>query len=107
MLAGTDFVVRQELLRRPASEKGCFLRRKDRDCPVGGDQDFQSCRVIAMAMGDYDGVETRQIHAELLDVAREYARIIARIEEKATPAVLDERANPQSFCSAEAGPKAS
>ena len=60
-----------------------------------------------MAMGDHDSVEARQVHSELLDVAREYARIIARIEENAPSAVLDERREPQSFCNADVGPKAS
>ena len=50
-----------------------------------------------MAMGDHDGVEARQVHSELLDVAREYARIIARIEENAPSAVLDERREPSIF----------
>jgi hypothetical protein len=89
--------VRKELLRQSAFEKGQFLRRIDRDRGVGGDHDFQSGRVIAMALGDHDGVEARQVHSELLEVAREDARIIARSEEHAPSAVLDERSEPPVF----------
>jgi hypothetical protein len=91
MGAGSDVSRRKELLRRSACEKGCFLRRIDPNGRVGGDQHFQPRRVIAMAMGDHYGVEAGQVHSDLLDVACEYRRIIARIEKNAPSAVLDER----------------
>jgi hypothetical protein len=53
--------------------------------------------VIAVAMGDHNGVEAPQIYPELLDVAREYARIVAGIEEDPTAAVLDECREPPVF----------
>jgi hypothetical protein len=36
-------------------------------------------------------IEARQVHSELLDVTCESRRVIARIEQDASPAVLDER----------------
>ena len=47
--------------------------------------------MIAVTVGDHSGVETRQIHSESLDVTRKYGRIVARIEEDPTAAVLDQR----------------
>ena len=62
-------VARKELLRRSASEKGRFLRRIDRDFRVGGNT-TSSPSCDRHGDGDHYGVETRQVHSELLDVAR-------------------------------------
>ena len=71
-----------------ALEEGPFVRGVDRHPGIHLEEMRQAARVIPVPVGDDDGIESRQVDAELPHVALEDLRVVARVEEDALAAVL-------------------
>lgn len=75
-------------------KKSGLLRRVDLHLGVHLQEVCQSARVIPVAVGDNDSVESRQINAEVLGVVLEDLRVVSGVEENAFSPVLHERGEP-------------
>src|SRR5688572_24850141 len=78
---GQAWLALQEIERQGTFEERSFLGHVNRDARIYLQKMGKATRVVAMAVGDYDCVELRQVDPERLNIALECVAVVTGIEQ--------------------------